>query len=161
MIEKEVNLLFVGKNGGCFVIIKVVEFDNYLHAYYNLQDYIERDIDDFYFRSEEYNPKPLKINSEIKSILDSIGVKYNADSPVVHKITYRNERGLNICDLHFIENEGKLYFKLVTPLNGTFILTPERFRNSFAGMEDDLPPMPQEEFEELVKQIIADNKSDK
>ena len=160
MKEKKVNLLFEGKNGGCFVINKVVEFDNFVHAYYNHQDCIVREMDDFYFRSEPYNPKPLKINSEIKTILDSIGVKYNSNSAVVHKITYRNERGLNICDLHFIENERKLYFKLVLGRR-IFILTPNRLKNSFAGMGDDSTPGSKEEFEELVKQIIADNKNDK
>ncbi len=156
MNEKEVNLLLVGKNGGCFVITKVVEFDTYLHAYYNLIDYKKWDIDDFYFRSEPYNPKFLTINSDIKTVLDSVGVKYRENSAVVYNVTYENERGMIFCDLYFIENAGKLYFKLILDRK-SFILTPERFMKSFIGMKSDIDKLPNisdEEFEEAMKRIL-------
>lgn len=154
MIEKKVNLLFVGKNGGCFVINKVIEYNSNLHAYYNLMDYIEREKEDFYLRSEPYNPKRLKLNPEIKSIFDSIGVKYTEGCEVVYRVAYKYFDRTALCNVQFIENNGKLYFKMM--LKGdSFVLTPERFINSFTRMYDDMEDISQEEFESGLKEILA------
>lgn len=71
---ENVNLLYVGRDGGCQIISRIEQDGLTTKAFKKYGSFFKTSSKNFYQRTSEYQPKWLEINEETKPLIESLGV---------------------------------------------------------------------------------------
>lgn len=139
---EDVKLLFVGREGGCLIIWRIVRGGDYIRAYSrSLSEPAVLRASYFYARSEEYNPEWPVIDPKIKDHLEGLGIpiEQGADRYKIPLIRYKSQRAGDPYEVVPFQNNDKIYYLLRNPNQLEIIVTPTRLTNRYIGLKDDVP----------------------